>query len=46
MVSVASFTFSSPEQDVHVVNYGPIYFRIDDKAGYALGRGYLVTVSH
>ena len=42
MVSVASFKSSSIQHDVHFVNYGPIYFKIDNKAGYALGRGYLV----
>ena len=29
---------SSVQHDVHLVNDGPIYFKIDDKAGYALGR--------
>ena len=42
MVSVSSFKSSSTQHDVHFVNYGPIYFKIDDKAAYALGRGYLV----
>ena len=42
MVSIASFKSSSIKPDVHFVNYGPIYFKIDDKAGYDLGRGYLV----
>ena len=42
MVSVSSFKSSSTQHDVHFVNYGPIYFKIDHKAGYALGRGYLV----
>ena len=42
MVSVASVKSSSIQHDVHLVNYGPIYSKIDNKAGYALGRGYLV----
>ena len=41
MVSVASFKSSSTQRDVHLVNYDPIYFKIDNKAEYALGRGYL-----
>ena len=43
MVSVASFKSSSIEHDVHFANYGPIYFKIDDKAAYALGQSYLVS---
>ena len=43
MVSVSSFKSSSTQHDVRFVNYGPVYFKIDDKAEYALGRGYLVT---
>ena len=42
MASVSSFKSSSTQHDVHFVNYGPIYFKIDNKAGYALGWGYLV----
>ena len=42
MVSVASFKSSSTQHDADFINYGPIYFKIEDKAGYALGRGYLV----
>ena len=44
MVSVTSFKSSSIQHDVHFVHYGPIYFKIDDKAGYALGWDYLVAV--
>ena len=42
MVLVASFKSSSIQNDVHFINYGPIYSKIDDKAEYALGRDYLV----
>ena len=42
MVSVSSFKSSSIQHDVHFVNYGPVYFKIDDKAGYASGQGCLV----
>ena len=42
MVSIASLKSSSIQHDVHLVNYGPILSQIDHKAGYALGRGYLV----
>ena len=42
MVSVSSFKSSSIQHDVHFVDYGPSYFKIDDKVGRALGRGYLV----
>ena len=38
MVSIASFTSSAAQQDVHFVNYGHIYFKIDDKEAYAFGR--------
>ena len=41
MVLIASFKSSSIQHGVHFVN-GPIYFKIDDKAGYALGRGHFV----
>ena len=37
MVSIASFKSSSTQHDVHFVNYGPIYFKIDDKAGLLQG---------
>ena len=37
MASVASFKFSSIQHDVRFVNYGPIYFKIGDKAGHVLG---------
>ena len=40
MVLISSFKSSSVQHDVNLVNYGPIYFKIDDKAG--LGRGYLL----
>ena len=33
---VTSFKSSSTQHDVHFVNYGPIYFEIDDKAGHVL----------
>ena len=42
MVSISIFKSSSTQHDVHLVNYGPIYLKIDHKAGYALGRGYLL----
>ena len=42
MASVTSLKTSSIQHDVHFVNSGPIYFKIDNKAGCALGRGYLV----
>ena len=42
MVSIIHFKSSSIQHDVHFVNYGPIYFKIDYKAGYVFGRGYLV----
>ena len=42
MVSVASSKSSSTQHDVYFVNYGPIYFKIDDKTGYALGQASLV----
>ena len=38
----SSFTSSSKQNDVVFLNYGPIYFIIDDKAAYGLGRGFLV----
>ena len=39
---MSSLKSSSMQHDVHLVNYGPISSQIDHKAGYALGRGYLV----
>ena len=42
MVSVSGFKSSSIQHDVHFVNYDPIYFKIDNKAGYAIGRGYML----
>ena len=41
MVSIASLKPFS-QHDVHFVNYGAIYFKIDDKAGDALGFGYML----
>ena len=43
MVSFTSFKSSSIEHDVHFVNYGSMYLKIDNKSAYALGWGYLVT---
>ena len=37
MVSIASLKYSSIQHDVHLVNYGCIYFKIDDKAEDASG---------
>lgn len=34
------FKSSLMQRDVHFVNYGLIYSKTDDKAGYALGWGY------
>ena len=42
MVSGASSKSSSMQHDVHFVNYGPIYLKIDVEAGYASGRGSLL----
>ena len=42
MVSITSFKSCSMQHDVYFVNYGPVYFKIDNKAGYALGRDYLM----
>ncbi len=39
LVSVASLKSSSIGHDVHFINYDPIKSKIDNKAGYALGRG-------
>ena len=44
MVSVASLKSSTIQHETHLVNYGAIYFKIDDKAAYASRRGYLVVV--
>ena len=38
MVSISSVKSSSTQQDVHLVNYGPIYFKIDKKTADVLGR--------
>ena len=43
MVLISNFKSSSIKHDAHFVNYGPIYCKIDNKAGYALGQRYLVT---
>ena len=40
MVLISSFESSSTQHDVNLVNYGPIYFKIGYKSGYALGRCY------
>ena len=37
MISITSLKSSLVQHDVHFVNYGT-----DDKAGYVVGRGYLV----
>ncbi len=37
-----TFKSSSIQYDVHLVNYGPVLSKIDDKAGYTLGHGYLI----
>ncbi len=42
MVSVASFKSSSTQHDVHLVNYGPVYFKIDHKAENVSGQDYLI----
>ena len=42
MVSIASLKPSSMQYDVHLWNFGLPDFIFDDKAVYALGRGYVV----
>ena len=42
MVSIASLKPSSMQYDVHLWNFGLPDFIFEDKAGYALGRGYVV----
>ena len=42
MVSIASLKPSSMQYDVHLGHFGLPDFIFDDKAGYALGRGYVV----
>lgn len=42
MVSAANSKRPLIQHDAHFVNYVPIYSKIDNKAGHALGRGYLV----
>ena len=36
MVWITTHSFSSVQDDVHFVNYGPIQCKVDDKPGYAL----------
>lgn len=43
MVPVAWFKSVSLQHGVHVVNYGHIYGKIDNKAWCALGLGYLMV---
>ena len=45
MVLIASFKSSATQKDVHVLNYGLVDFKIGDKAGGVLGRGYDVIAS-
>lgn len=42
--SIAWINASSIQHDAHFVNQGPVYSKVDDKVGFALGRGYFVTV--
>ena len=42
MVSFASLKSSSTQQDIHLVDYGPVEIKTQIKALHALGRGYLV----
>ena len=44
MASFASLKSSSTQHDFHFVNYGHIWSKTDNKAGHALGRGYIVIV--
>ena len=37
IVSITSLKCYLIQHNVHLVNYGPIHFKIDDKAGDALG---------
>ena len=43
MVSISSFKSSPTQHDVHFVNYGPIWSKVDNTARYALERGCLVS---
>ena len=43
IVLIASFKSSSIQHGVNFVKYASFYFKIDNKAGHALGRGYLVS---
>ena len=45
MISNASFKSSATQNDVHFLNYGLVDFKIGDKAGGVLGRGYDVIAS-
>ena len=40
MVSIASFKSSATQNDVHFFNYDLVDFKIGNKAGGVLGRGY------
>ena len=42
MLSITSFKLSLIQHDVHFVNEGPIYFKIDNKAAYALGEDLVI----
>ena len=44
IVSIAWLNASSKQPHTHFVNQGPVYSKVDDKVGFALGRGYFVTV--
>lgn len=43
MSSISSLKSTSLQNDIHIVNDDAIDSDIDDKAGYALGCGYIVT---
>ena len=45
MVSIASCKTSATQNDVHFWNYVLVDFKIGDKAGRVLGRGYDVITS-
>ena len=45
MVSIASFKSSATQNDVNFLNYGLVDFKICNKAGGVLGRGYDVIAS-
>ena len=46
MILIASVRSSSIQHDVHLLNYGLIYSKIDNKTGSALGWGYHATDKH